>query len=317
MKNNLSFTILTMLLLTFTAQAQKTYELHEVKQIPTIDKSNMDIIASSIQKLFKDALKDPLKNSSTTAANETVYAFYDSDDDRKLHQMNPSNGKQYTVSDSSRLRLNQINSYRKEMAETTLLFNLTFDENGKLIVPEKINVISYRKEDVKKNGSTYIEQVGLLAFELVVTDSIKKQLAQVKLKTLAQIDVNSLTSGLKPVAIHCPFNLQYGSYQSDKTTGHATKRGDNIDVTIERYFKDSEEKNNIITILKEKSEILTYKKGEFDFTIVKEISYRSVGFNIVADNMIANRVSKTSAGGSSTQTEKVISFSGEGKKIKN
>lgn len=318
MKNNLTFTLLTLLLLNFTTtQAQKIYELHEVKQIPTIANDNMDIIASSIQKMFTDAIKDPQKNSTTAAANEVVYSFYDSDEDRKLHQMNPSNGKQYTVSDSSRLRLNQINSYRKEMSETSLLFNLTFDENGKLIVPEKINVISYRTEDVKKNRSTYVEQVGLLAFELVVSDSIKKQLAQVKLKTLAQIDVNSLTGGLKPVAILCPFNFKCGSYQSDKTKGHAIKKGDNIDISIEGYFKDSDEKDKIINILKEKSEILTYKKGEFDFIIAKEVSYRSVGFNIVADNIIANRISKTSTGGSSKKVDKVISFSGEGKKIKN
>jgi len=297
-------------------KAQKIYELDEVKQIPVIDNSNMDIIASSIQKLFIDAIKNPLKASTPLAANETVYAFYDSDEDRKLHKINPTNGKQYTISDSTRLRLNQIKWYRNEMVETSLLFNLTFDENGKLIVPEKINVISYRKEDVKKNNSTYIEQVGLLAFELIITDSIKIELSKVKLKTLAGIDVNSLTGGVKPVSIKCPFNLKYGLYKSDETKGHAIKRGDNIDISLDRYFKDEEEKFSIINMLKKQTEILTYKKGEFDFSIIKETFYRNVGFNIVADNIIANRVSKTSDGGSSTQTEKVISFSGTGKKIK-
>lgn len=318
MKNNLTITItiLTMLLLTFSAQAQKIYELHQVKQIPTIDNNNMDIIASSIQKLFIDAIKDPLRNSTKTAANETVYTFYDSEDDRKIHQMNQSNGKQYTISDSTRLRLNQIDWYHKEFVETNLLFNLTFNENGELIVPEKINVISYRKEDVKRNGSTYIEQVGFLAFELEITDNIKKQMDQVRLKNLAQIDVNSQTGRLRPVAIKCPFNLKYGIYISSETKGHATKRGENIDISLNRYFKNADEKINIISILKDKSEILTYKKGEFDFTIVKEIYSRSVGLNIVSDNIISNRVSKNSIGGSSTQTDKVIAFSGEGKKIK-
>ena len=137
-----------------------------------------------------------------------------------------------------------------------------------------------------------------------------------QLKTLAGIDVNSLTGGVKPVAIKCPFNFKFGVSKSGETKGHAIKRGDYIDVSLTRYFKDTEEKNSIINLLKQQTDILTYKKGEFDFLIIKESSYRSVGFNIVADNIIANRVSKTSNGGSSTQIEKVISFSGEGKKLK-
>ncbi len=296
--------------------AQKIYELDEVKQLPTIDNSNMDIIAATIQQLFIEVLKDPIKYSTLSATEETVYSFYDSDEDRKLHKINPVNGKQYTSSDSTRLRLNQVSSYRNDIIETSLFFNLTFDENGKLVVPEKINVISYRREDVKRNGSTYIENVGLLAFELIITEDAKIQLSKVQLKNLAGIDVNSLTGGVKPVSIKCPFNLKYGISKSGETKGHAVKRGNFIDVSLSRYFKDTEEKTNIINLLKLQTEILTYKKGEFDFIIVKESSYRNVGFNIVADNIIANRVSKTSSGGSSTQAERVISFSGEGKKLK-
>jgi len=312
MKKKILIPIATVLISLTGLNAQKIYELDEVKQLPTIDNSNMDIIAASIQQLFIEALKDPINYSTISATEETICAFYDSDEDIKLQKVNPIRGKQYTSSDSTRLRLNQISSYRNDIVETSLFFNLTFDDSGKLLVPEKINVISYRREGVKKNGSTYNENVGLLAFELIVNESIKNLLSKIQLKTNAGIDVNSLTGEVKPVAIKCPFNFKYGVSKLSETKGHAIKRGDHIDIKLTRHFKNIEEKNSIINLLKQQTDILTYKKGEFDFLIIKESSYRNVGFNIVADNIFINRVSKTSNGGSSTQIERVISFSGEG-----
>lgn len=314
MNKYLTIALTTVLFFNLTTHAQTVYELDQVKQLPTIDKKNMNIIASSVQQLFDNAIKEPLKYSTAEATNETVYAFYDSDDDGKLHKINPQNGKQYSISDSSDLRKNQFSTYGKKEPQISLHFNLTFDVNGKLLVPEKIYVISFRTEDNKKTRA--IQQIGLLAFELTLPDSIKAELSQVKLQNLAKKDVNSLTGGLSPVSIKLPFELKYGSNVSNVTSGKATKRGDAIDISIGRYFDGNEEKEHLISLLKEKSDILSYKKGEFNFTI--ETSYFGcfTGFNIVADNIIANRKSKTSSQGFSIKKETVISFSGEGKKIK-
>jgi len=125
MKKKILISIATVLISMTGLNAQKIYELDEVKQLPTIDNSNMDIIAATIQQLFIEVLKDPIKYSTLSATEETIYAFYDSDEDRKLHKINPINGKQYNSSDSTRLRLNQISSYRNDIVETSLFFNLT------------------------------------------------------------------------------------------------------------------------------------------------------------------------------------------------
>jgi len=318
-KKSLLFIVIILTIIT-GLKAQKVYEFDNVQRLPSLDEKNMNIISTSIQKLFKEIIKDPLKYSSSNVTKDTVFTFYDDDYRKKIINVEALNGKQYTVLDSSRLRLNQISSYNKE-PETRLLFNLTFNENGKINIPEKITIISYRKEDVVKNkgtfnSSTTIEKVGLLAFEINLTDDIKNNLSQVKLKSIAGIDINSLSGELKPVTIKCPFLLHYGSSNSRGTYGHLTKKKNKIDISLKRYFKDEKEKDEIIKLIKEQTDILTYKSGEFDFTIVTETNYLQIEFNLVADNVVVNRASKNSSSSNSTETKKVISFIGEGKKIK-
>ena len=295
MTKKMTFALATVLLLNLTATAQ-TYELDQVRQVPSIDESNMKIIAFSVQKLFDEVIKEPEKYSSIKAVSETVYGFYDTDGDGKLDKVNPRNGKQYYTSDSEELKKNN-----------RFLFNLTFDEKGNLVVPEKIYVISNREEEKDRRILT----VGLIAFELPIPESVRIELTKVRLQNIAKADVNSLTGGLNPVTIKIPFNLKYGASKSTETAGKAIKSGDNIKISISRYFKGVEEENKFISMLKEQTDILEYKKGEFDFIIEASSFGYHIDINIMRDMVWSSQPKSFSV-----VTEKVKSFTGQGKKIK-
>jgi PAS domain-containing protein len=295
MTKKLTFALATVLLLNLTATAQ-TYELDQVRQVPSIDESNMKIIAFSVQKLFDEVIKEPEKYSSIKAVSETVYGFYDTDGDGRLDKVNPRNGKQYSSSDSEELKKNN-----------RFLFNLIFDDKGNLVVPEKIYVISNREEEKDRRILT----VGLIAFELPISESVRAELLKVRLQNIAKADVNSLTGGLNPVTIKIPFNLKYGASKSTETTGKALKSGDNIKISISRYFKGVEEENKFISMLKEQTDILEYKKGEFDFIIEASSFGYHIDINIMRDMVWSSQPKSFSV-----VTEKVKSFTGQGKKIK-
>lgn len=295
MTKKLTFALATVLLLNLTATAQ-IYELDQVRQVPSIDESNMKIIAFTVQKLFDEVIKEPEKYSSIKAVSETVYGFYDTDGDGRLDKVNPRNGKQYSSSDSEELKKNN-----------RFLFNLIFDEKGNLVVPEKIYVISNREEEKDRRILT----VGLIAFELPISESVRAELLKVRLQNIAKADVNSLTGGLNPVTIKIPFNLKYGASKSTETTGKALKSGDNIKISISRYFKGVEEENKFISMLKEQTDILEYKKGEFDFIIEASSFGYHIDINIMRDMVWSSQPKSFSI-----VTEKVKSFTGQGKKIK-
>jgi hypothetical protein len=295
MRKKLTIALTTVLLMTMTVKAQ-TFEIDEVKQLPSIDENNMKIIAFSIQKLFDEIIKDPEKHSTIKAVSETVYGYYDTDWDGKLDKVNPRNGKQYSPSDKDDLLKND-----------RFLFNLTFDETGKLIVPDKIYVISNRQEEKDRKILT----VGLLSFELPVSENIRSELSKVRLQNIAKADVNSLTGGLNPVAIKIPFNLRYGASKSTETKGKAVKSGENIRITIDRYFKGVEEEKKFIVMLKEQTDILEYKKGTFDFIIEASSFGYHIDINIMRDMVWSSQPKSFTV-----VTEKVKSFSGQGKKIK-
>ena len=302
MTKKITFAFATMLFFYLTIKAQ-TYELDQVKQIPSISPKNMGALASSIKKLFDDAIKEPEKNSTTKAVSETVYGFYDKREVKNRYQkVNPISGAQYTSNDADELRKNN-----------RLLFNLTFDEKGNLLVPEKIYVISNREEDQKDRT---IKKVGRLAFELTVTDSIKTELSKLHLQNLAKVDINSLTGALNPVTIQLPFDLHYGITRPEPTSGNVTKSGDQIHLTLKRYLKDDVEEIKYIDILKKYSELLEYKRGEFEFRIEESYIFTSVKINILVDTMLYGSDKEISTGGVSTKVETVTEFKGDGKKIK-
>jgi len=271
----------------------QTYELDKVRQMPSIDEDNIKVIAFEIQELYATTIKNPEKNSTIKAVSETVSTFYKPSN--KYVKVNPINGKQYTSNDKEDLDKN-----------TRLLFNLTFDENGKLIVPDKIYVISHREED---QADRTIKKVGLIAFQLIITDDIKTKLSKVTLQHLAKADINSMTGELKPVSIKIPFELSAGLPKLYNTKGKVTKRGDNIYISIDRYFKGNEEQE-IIELIKKQTDILDYKKGNFDFVLEKKTQGCHLDFNIMRGMMYSSQPKSFSV-----ETKTIKSFTGEGKKI--
>lgn len=296
MKKKILISIATVLITMTGLNAQKIYELDEVNQVPYVDEDNMKTIAFTLVDLYKTAVKTPEKYSTDEATNNTVYLFYDTDWDGRFNKINPRNGEKYSADKKSDLEQND-----------RLLFNLTFDENGNLVIPEKVFVISYRETEVDRT----IKQIGQIAFELILPDSTKTKLKNVKLKNTAAVDKNSMTGGLTPVKVLIPFDLSFGYGRSKETSGTVVKRGNFIDVSISRYFRDENERLQIIEFLKANSELMQYKKGTFQFVIEDKFYNYHIDINIGRDMVVSSQPKSFSV-----SSKHVKSFSGEGKKIK-
>jgi len=268
MKTRLLLAVAFVLIWLTSINAQKYYELNEVKQIPSLDEENMAGIAYWVAELSKEIYKNPVDFSTDRAVSNTICLFYDTDGDNVLNKINPRNGAKYTLERKSELEHND-----------NLLFSLCFDENGVLLAPEKICIISFHEYEEDRT----IKQTGHLAFELTIPDSIKTVLNGLRLKTVAKADKNSLTGDLMPVKISIPFKLGYKSETPSEISGTAIKRDDFIDISLSRKFYSAEEKTQLIELLKTNTMILKYKKGSFQF-VIEEIPYNyNIDLNIGRD----------------------------------
>lgn len=291
-------TTITITLLFKSLLFAQTYELSQVRQMPFVDETNMKTIAFSVQKLFDDAIKEPEKNSTVEAVDDNVYVYYDIDGNRNFKKIELVKGNQYTPSNILDLK-----------KDNCLLFNLIFDVNGNLIVPNSIHVIFNRNEN---QGDTLLKRIGLLAFSLKVTDSIKSVLSKVKLQRLAKISVNSLTHTLNPVQIKIPFTLSYTHDEPIETTGTVMKNNSELDVSIDRNFRPEENKDVFVDLIKKQTEILDYKKGTFKFSTIENKIHYYIDFNIAREGIISAQTMSFYA----LSEKKITSFSGNGKKIK-
>lgn len=91
MKKKILISIATVLITMTGLNAQKIYELDEVKQVPYVDEDNMKTIAFTLVDLYKTAIKTPEKYSTDEATNNIVYLFYDTDWDGRFNKVNPRN----------------------------------------------------------------------------------------------------------------------------------------------------------------------------------------------------------------------------------
>lgn len=296
MKKTTLLLIATILFFSQGLYAQKIYELDEVKQIPYIDEYNMKTIAFSIYNLYLEAITSPESNSTNEAVEDTVFLFYDTDWDGVLNKLNPLSGKKYSNIEKSNLEENNI-----------LLFNLTFNPNKSLIIPEKLFVISYRKVEV----DLVYKQVGLLAFELTVSDSLRTILKNVKLYSPAAVDKNSLSGGLSPVKVLIPFNLRFGNSKFKERAGTVIKRDDFIDISLNMNQIESD-KSQIIESLKINTDLMQYKKGRFQFVMEENKFGLSIDVNIGRDAIVRSQPKSFSSPSIS-----IKSFTGKGKKYKN
>lgn len=272
----------------------QTVELDEVKQLPSISRRNMQAIALVANNLYKLAKLEPTKYSNIKAVSETVYAFYDVDWNGTLDKINPLNGRRFSEESRGDLDVNN-----------RLLFNLDFDEQGKLIVPEFLYVISCREETQEDRK---IVTVGSIAFKLP-TEEYQDLLSKILLTNLAKTDINSLTGELNPVAVKIPFELAIYEREPRITNGEAIKRGDRIDISIERYFDGIKEKEEFIEMIKAETDIQEYKKGRFNFSIAKTETEFYFDMNIPRGLMVSMQAIKFSV-----YNEKVATFEGEGKR---
>ena len=239
------FLMLAFCTITVFSFGQRAYELDELKQIPTVDEPNMEIIATTVWAMYKDAIKAPEASSTIEAVNEVVYGFYDYYSDGVLKKVNPMKGQQFT-------------SFGKQDLEKNnrLRFNLTFDEYGKLVVPNKILLISYRNEEVYENSQRKILIKGELSFECTVSDSVKSKLSSVRLQKVAKADKNSLSHDLSVVRTLVPFDIE-------KQEGVRGYKGAN-----EVYYGEVMKKNNEL-VLREPSSHFQYDDSDV-ISLLKE-----------------------------------------------
>uniref|UniRef100_UPI004048EF68 hypothetical protein n=1 Tax=Fulvivirga sp. TaxID=1931237 RepID=UPI004048EF68 len=306
MKRNILFSIATILITITGLNAQKIYELNEVDQFPYVDEESMQIITITLVDLYKTAIETPEKFSTEEAKNNTVNFFYDIDSDGVLDEFYPFNGEKYSAISIDDLKKND-----------RLLFNLTFNESGNLMIPEKIFVISYREITVDRT----IEQIGQIAFELKLSESIKSKLKNVKLLITAEVDKNSMTGGLSPVPVLIPFELSFRDDKdnSKETSGIVKKTKDDLKITRVGNFKDKiegnfigkNEKQQILEFLIEKSEIMEYEVGSFQFVILDKLYNCNIDINIWRGFIYSSQPKSFSV-----NKQQLITFSGEGEKLK-
>lgn len=298
MKAIIEKTILTAMLVFYisiriTAQ---TFELDAVKQVPSIDESNMKLIASSVWYLYENAMKAPIKFTNPSAAYDTVFTYKDAEINGKHEKLSRVNGRLYTLCYKDELDLNN-----------RLLFNLQFDVSGKLMVPDKIYAISNRQEIIDGDLLTK----GCWAFELVVTDSIRAELIKVKLERPALSGITDKKGEFNAVEVKIPFQLTH------------LKNSQNIQTTLEIRHKKfqlfSEEKGsvyesdtNLIHAILEFMEykLLQYKSGIFKFVVIRYVTGLQLDLNIQRNNVWNSQQTKNFP----AYTYKVTNCEGKGVK---
>ncbi|MBC7384057.1 MAG: hypothetical protein H7296_13915 [Bacteroidia bacterium] len=294
--NKIGLIYLWALYLPFTLTAQ-TYDLDKVKSIPSIDESNMKIIATSVWILYGQALKDPIKFSNSIAADDTVYAFKDFEINDKYEKLSWVRGKQYTLCNRDELDSNN-----------RLLFNLKFDVTGKLIIPEKLYVISHRQETL----DGVILTKGCRSFELKVTDSIKAELEKVKLERVVLGRIG-LKGEYTPVEIKIPFNLSHlESSQSIKVKLVINKK--RFDIFSEEKGLIYDNDTNLIKAMLEFLEykLLQYKKAQYTFGFVRDAEGLQIDMNIRRHNIWTSQQTKNFP----AFTYRVVNFEGKGVKCR-
>ena len=293
-----------------------------MKEIPFVNKESMKVLATSIWALYQNAIQRPEISSTSQGTNEVIYAYYDKNHAGKLDKVNPTSGSKYSIVDTAELQKNN-----------RLLFNSTFDVEGNLIIPNKVIVISNRWSKDHDYGT----EIGLLAFELNITDSVKQELNKVKLRTTAKTDINSLTGDLSPVAVKIPFNITTKKAEKvERIYGKVVKNKDYFQFSFTEawYATDNDgsqtssrqetiaedTKSQVIEFIKARSELPEYKNGTFDFVVEKRTAYTSFAIdeNIFRDNMVWSSEENTQATNAiiptSTPEYKVLKFEGKGKK---
>ncbi len=299
MKKIITLSIL-FLILNLNTFSQKIYDLSEIQQIPSIDSKNMEIITSSIYKLYQLVLQNPQKYSTDNSTKEIVYLYFSKGG--KLVGSNPINGEIYKNED-----------YEKFIENNKILFNLNFDNSGQILLPQNFVFISYKEKILP---SRQIIETNLYSFEIEINDSIRTEFSKARLEILAKANINSVTGGYSPVHIKLPLNMKLYKFNTPTISqGQGTILNDIINITyLNRNYKTSSEKQEIITLISNQTDILTYKKGTFLF----EIEEIKTGYGASAEINISRSfsISKRSGFEISNLTVNIKNFNCNGTKKK-
>ncbi len=233
------------------ANAQKVYELNEIKQIPYINNSDMKTIAYSLFELYKTEINSIEKLSNSNSGEDMIrcYVLISGDLIRKNDSLM---GENYSS-------IHKVDLEKNNM----IFFNLIFDENGNIDFSDNLNIISCRTD----NRGDFVRN-GAISLNLSLPDSIFNKLKDIKLARVAAIDINSLNDELKPVKVKIPLRISFYERPSDSRQGKVMKKGENIAYQF-KFIRDDEEKEEIINIVEKKTNLLEYKKGIFDFELKK------------------------------------------------
>lgn len=260
------------------------YELDKVKQKPYLNEAPMKALADVVLAAYAAAIQSPQEHSTAMAAEETVYAFYDINSDGRLDKLNARQGKRFTVEDTADLA-----------KDDRLMFSLLFDANGTLQMPDKLNVIAHREEQQGRS----IKEVGLLAFQLPLTQEQKTQLEAVKLKVTAKVDMNSMTGDLKPVPVLLPFTLTRDKPTTHLIEGTITKNMGRTYLSLNSF---NSMQSQIDELLKNEPLLLKATYQDFAFTV----AYNTSGYNIdvreLRDNFIVRSNSQAKSFNTNTLT---------------
>lgn len=244
----------------------------------------MKALADVVLAAYAAAIQSPQEHSTAMAAEETVYAFYDINSDGRLDKLNARQGKRFTVEDTADLA-----------KDDRLMFSLLFDANGTLQMPDKLNVIAHREEQQGRS----IKEVGLLAFQLPLTQEQKTQLEAVKLKVTAKVDMNSMTGDLKPVPVLLPFTLTRDKPTTHLIEGTITKNMGRTYLSLNSF---NSMQSQIDELLKNEPLLLKATYQDFAFTV----AYNTSGYNIdvreLRDNFIVRSNSQAKSFNTNTLT---------------
>jgi hypothetical protein len=273
MKMKIVLTMVFMISSIIALNAQKIYELDEVSKIPIIDRENMEVIAFTISDLYKETIKTPEIYSTDSAVKSKVFLYF------KIRDKTIIKSKSISGLEFSRNQTPDIENNNR------LLFNLIFNENGELFVPDKLFVISYRND---YRGE--VTKTNLTSFELKISDSLRTTLQNVKLQRPGLVDKNSLSGDLSPVKVLIPFDL---SFRPLTPTEIRNFERTEIDVSI--YIKegnieftfggrlDEPIKQKLIKLIEEHTDLSQYFNGRLYFKIEQRIFNTSIGYNMEND----------------------------------
>lgn len=245
---------------------------------PSISKEDMQTIGMTIINLVEIIKKTPNDYLAKNDELDTVYSYFSFNSNTYLEKVNPKYGLMYNNVPSI-----EIAAFRYATV------NLIFDGRGKLILQDKLGVILYDDKGSFNNCN----------FKVNFNDTLRTNLNQVKL------------NGNHGVQIKIPITVFYFKQEGNTYEGVVTKQNEKIDVNVDGYILHPSILESLKKALIEKTDIINYKKGRFNF----KLNYSDFSCN-TDYNIIVNGGGYSAFNKSFQYTSiDILDFNGKGKRI--